>query len=103
MWPRPIDRRLSKFIHGLLPFIGNQKSQDRVNLELNIHLEGPVVDSFYDMALMSWAEKMDPPLPLLVNPSLRASTTNGDCFEQARARKEAMDNTSNEAIPAHPG
>ena len=55
------------------------------------------------MALLSWAEKMDPPLPLLVNPSLRASTTNGDCFEQARARKEAMDNSSNEAIPAHPG
>ena len=55
------------------------------------------------MALLSWGEKMDPPLPLLVNPSLRRSTTNGDCFDQARSRKEAMDSTSDEAIPSHPG
>jgi hypothetical protein len=30
-----------------------------------VHLEGPIVDSFYDMALLSWANAMDPPLPLL--------------------------------------
>lgn len=29
------------------------------------HLEGPIVDSFYDMALFSWGERLNPPLPLL--------------------------------------
>ncbi|KAF7800300.1 hypothetical protein EIP86_011548 [Pleurotus ostreatoroseus] len=89
-----IDRRIA--------CVSSNNIQDRVNLELNIHLEGPIVDSFYDMALISWGEKMDPPLPLLVNSSLRRSTTNGDCFDQARGRKEAMDSTSDEAIPSHP-
>jgi hypothetical protein len=29
------------------------------------HIEGPIVDSFYDMSLLSWAEVFRPPLPLL--------------------------------------
>ena len=37
--------------------------QDNDNLEMMIHLEGPIVDSFYDMALISWHKKMEPPLP----------------------------------------
>ena len=77
--------------------------QDRVNLEMNLHLEGPIVQSFYDMALLSWAEKMTPPLPLLVNPNMETQLTGGDCFEQAQARKAELDKTSFEAIPAHPG
>ena len=28
-----------------------------------IHLEGPIVDSFYDTSLISWANTLDPPLP----------------------------------------
>lgn len=37
--------------------------QDNDNLEMMVHLEGPIVDSFYDMALISWHKKLDPPLP----------------------------------------
>ncbi len=37
--------------------------QDNDNLEMMIHLEGPIVDSLYDMALISWHKKMEPPLP----------------------------------------
>lgn len=89
-----IDRRIA--------CVSSNNIQDRVNLELNIHLEGPIVESFYDMALLSWGEKMEPPLPLLVNPKERIAGGGADAFERAKARKEALDNTPNEAIPAHP-
>ena len=38
---------------------------DRPNIEMMVQLEGPVVDSIYDMALISWSNAMNPPLPLL--------------------------------------
>jgi phosphatidylserine/phosphatidylglycerophosphate/cardiolipin synthase-like enzyme len=37
--------------------------QDNDNVEMMIHLEGPIVDSMYDMALISWNKKLEPPLP----------------------------------------
>lgn len=37
--------------------------QDNDNMEMIIHLEGPIVDSMYDMALISWDKKLEPPLP----------------------------------------
>lgn len=40
--------------------------QDRVNMEMMVHIEGPIVQSFYDMALLSWWHAMSPPLPLLM-------------------------------------
>lgn len=33
-----------------------------------IHLEGPIVDSFYDMFLISWSNHLRPTLPLLAQP-----------------------------------
>ena len=74
-----IDRRVA--------CVSSNNIQDRVNLEMNLHLEGPIVDAFYDMALLSWAETMDPPLPLLVNPNLRVEQNGRTCFEEAQARK----------------
>ncbi|EOO01145.1 putative iq calmodulin-binding motif protein [Phaeoacremonium minimum UCRPA7] len=37
--------------------------QDNDNLEMMVHLEGPIVDSVYDMALISWHKKLQPALP----------------------------------------
>lgn len=34
-----------------------------------VHLEGPVVDSIYDLLLISWHERFSPPLPCLAEPS----------------------------------
>lgn len=34
-----------------------------------VHLEGPVVDSIYDLLLLSWHESFSPPLPCLAEPS----------------------------------
>jgi hypothetical protein len=47
------------------------------------HLEGPIVESFYDMSLLSWGEKFDTPLPLLKSPSLRTSGGTEAAFEEA--------------------
>lgn len=37
--------------------------QDNDNMEMMIHVEGPIVDSFYDAALVSWHNELKPPLP----------------------------------------
>ncbi|KAK5654513.1 hypothetical protein OQA88_7142 [Cercophora sp. LCS_1] len=47
--------------------------QDNDNLEMAIHLEGPIVDSMYDMALISWHKQLQPPLPTHKSPA----TENG--------------------------
>lgn len=41
-----------------------------------MQLEGDVVEGLYDMALLSWAERMEPVLPLVVNPPAKAGNTN---------------------------
>ncbi|KAK1989710.1 phospholipase D/nuclease [Colletotrichum falcatum] len=43
--------------------------QDNDNLELMVHVEGPIVDSLYDMALLTWHKKLDPPLPTIETPA----------------------------------
>lgn len=37
--------------------------QDNENLEMMVHMEGPIVDSMYDMAMISWHKHLEPPLP----------------------------------------
>ncbi|KAK4125704.1 hypothetical protein N657DRAFT_568968 [Parathielavia appendiculata] len=61
--------------------------QDNDNLEMLIHLEGPIVDSLYDMALISWHKRMNPPLPSYDYPA-------------ARKKHKAPDGASNGAVNA---
>ncbi|KAJ7632146.1 hypothetical protein FB45DRAFT_494404 [Roridomyces roridus] len=44
--------------------------QDNDNVEMMIHLEGPIVDSLYDMALISWHLKLTPTLPSATHPEV---------------------------------
>ncbi|KAJ7168186.1 hypothetical protein C8R43DRAFT_917003 [Mycena crocata] len=44
--------------------------QDNDNLEMMMHLEGPIVDSIYDMALISWHLKLTPKLPSSDHPEV---------------------------------
>lgn len=37
--------------------------QDNDNVEMMVHLEGPIVDSLYDVGLISWRLQLLPPLP----------------------------------------
>ena len=45
--------------------------QDNDNMEMMTHLEGPIVDSLYDMALISWHKKLEPRLPSHNSPAVQ--------------------------------
>lgn len=56
--------------------------QDNDNCEMMIHLEGPIVDSLYDMALISWSKRLEPPLPSHNSPAAHGglSTFSNETF-----------------------
>ena len=43
--------------------LSSNNIQDNDNLEMMVALEGPIVDSLYDVCLISWHNSLDPPLP----------------------------------------
>ncbi|KAK4054425.1 hypothetical protein OIV83_000919 [Microbotryomycetes sp. JL201] len=49
--------------------LNSNNIQDRPNVEMMVHLEGPIVDSLYDNLLLSWDRKFIPKLPCLQEPS----------------------------------
>ncbi|KAK3324080.1 hypothetical protein B0T19DRAFT_221305 [Cercophora scortea] len=59
-----VDRRI-----GILQ---SNNIQDNDNMEMMVHLEGPIVDSLYDVALISWHKALEPPLPSHDSPATRA-------------------------------
>ncbi|KAI1640079.1 hypothetical protein F4809DRAFT_638000 [Biscogniauxia mediterranea] len=62
-----VDRRI-----GILQ---SNNIQDNDNLEMMVQVEGPIVDSLYDMALLSWHQKLEPPLPRLASPAADATAS----------------------------
>ncbi|KAA6406800.1 MAG: hypothetical protein FRX48_09524 [Lasallia pustulata] len=50
-----VDRKIA--------ILSSNNIQDNDNLEMMTHIEGPIVDSFYDMSLASWHNELKPPLP----------------------------------------
>ncbi|KAF3391440.1 hypothetical protein F1880_007432 [Penicillium rolfsii] len=83
-----IDRRIA--------LLQSSNIQDNDNLEMLSHIEGPIVDSFYDAALLSWGKPLDPPLPLLNSPATNAPIP---CHE-ARSPDLSLVNGS-EILPEH--
>ena len=63
--------------------------QDNDNLEMMTHLEGPIVDSFYDMSLCSWHNEFKPPLPSSNSP---AATGGLPSFEKSSHSQMFDDN-----------
>ncbi|KAJ5776625.1 uncharacterized protein N7511_001636 [Penicillium nucicola] len=59
-----IDRRIA--------LLQSSNIQDNDNLEMLSHIEGPIVDGFYDAALLSWGKALEPALPLLNSPAAAA-------------------------------
>ncbi len=49
--------------------INSNNIQDRPNIEACIRLEGDIVNSVYDHALISWGNRLQPPLPCLTQPA----------------------------------
>ncbi|KAM0143535.1 hypothetical protein ACHAO1_000636 [Botrytis cinerea] len=69
--------------------------QDNDNMEMMTHLEGPIVDSLYDMALISWHKKFEPPLPSHNSPAVQGGLRS---FEN-KGHNEIFD--QNGAIRGH--
>lgn len=49
-------------------------------MEMMTHIEGPIVDSFYDMSLCSWHNELKPPLPSYNSPAAQGGLPS---FSQA--------------------
>ncbi|KAE8149782.1 hypothetical protein BDV25DRAFT_155747 [Aspergillus avenaceus] len=56
-----IDRRIA--------LLQSSNVQDNDNLEMMVRLEGPIVDAFYDTALISWGKHFQTPFPMLSSPA----------------------------------
>ena len=83
-----IDRRIT--------LLQSSNIQDNDNLEMLAHIEGPIVDSFYDAALLSWGKLLDPPLPRLSSPAKDAPIP---CHEATSPELASGDVT--ETLPEH--
>lgn len=77
-----------------IAIIQSNNIQDNDNLEMMTQWEGAIVDSFYDMALISWHNAMHPPLPLLNRPAAGQPTptfhseSHATLFDQSGNLKE---------------
>ncbi|KAI0459337.1 phospholipase D/nuclease [Xylaria acuta] len=60
-----VDRRIG--------IVQSDNIQDNENLEMMVQVEGPIVDSLYDVAMISWHKKLDPPMPCLHSPAVSAT------------------------------
>ncbi|KAI1468868.1 uncharacterized protein F4812DRAFT_458396 [Daldinia caldariorum] len=56
--------------------VQSNNMQDNDNLEMMVQVEGPIVDSLYDMALLSWHKKLEPPLPCLQSTATESGSTS---------------------------
>ena len=65
-----VDRRVA--------VVQSNNIQDNDNLEMMTHLEGPIVDSIYDTALLSWERPLHPPFPCLNDPASEDPVTSFD-------------------------
>ncbi|KAF7359290.1 hypothetical protein MSAN_01271400 [Mycena sanguinolenta] len=86
--------------------------QDNDNLEKMIHLEGPIVDSLYDMALISWHNKLTPTLPSSDHPEVEGGLGDEGVEESVLTGPSTVDSVvhpvgqsssqANEAMTANP-
>ncbi|KAK1749519.1 hypothetical protein QBC47DRAFT_311778 [Echria macrotheca] len=93
--------------------------QDNDNLEMMVHLEGPIVDSLYDVALISWHKRFEPPLPSRNEPAAQGGLGNGEEAQNGSVKQPGVvsseaqvgpedgggltgPSTTNSTIPPHP-
>ena len=71
-----VDRKIA--------ILSSNNIQDNDNLEMMTHIEGPIVDSFYDMSLCSWSKELTPPLPCLSTPAAQGGLPNDEQRSQGQ-------------------
>jgi hypothetical protein len=88
----------SKFtvIDRCIALLQSSNIQDNDNVEMLAHIQGPIVDSFYDAALLSWGKPLDPPFPRLNSPARDAPIP---CHEARSPGLASGDAT--EVLPEH--
>ncbi|KAF2200692.1 IQ calmodulin-binding motif protein [Delitschia confertaspora ATCC 74209] len=86
-----VDRRIA--------VVQSNNIQDNDNLEMMTHLEGPIVDSIYDTALLAWEKALHPPLPCLSDPASEAALPE----EKGRQFRRKLSDAGNaaELLPLH--
>ncbi|KAL2008576.1 hypothetical protein VTN00DRAFT_6770 [Thermoascus crustaceus] len=84
-----VDRRIA--------LLQSSNIQDNDNLEMMVQVEGPIVNSFYDMAIISWEKPFDPPLPMLESPAADAPPPT---FSTQQTTQETDEN-ENKPPPEH--
>lgn len=86
-----------------IAIVQSNNIQDNDNLEMASRLEGPIVDSLYDTALMAWNTAMSLPLPLLNSPALTAKKTSFDdpTFQSMFNGTENQLGQQREPMPLH--
>jgi hypothetical protein len=66
-----------------IAIVQSNNIQDIDNMEMMTQFEGPIVDSFYEVALISWHNALKPPLPLLDRPAAGLPTPTFDAETRA--------------------
>ncbi|KAL6232585.1 hypothetical protein BDW75DRAFT_217392 [Aspergillus navahoensis] len=67
-----VDRRVA--------LLQSNNIQDNDNLEMMVRVEGAIVDSLYDTALISWGKALEPPLPRLNSPAVDAPLPSAQVY-----------------------
>ncbi|KAL7946719.1 hypothetical protein V8C42DRAFT_318628 [Trichoderma barbatum] len=82
--------------------------EDNCNMEMMTHLEGPIVDSIYDTALITWKHPLDPPLPSHNSPAAEGGlpTLNQESLYLDRGAGQnqsriAVNGQSQSTLPEH--
>ncbi|KAF2015791.1 phospholipase D active site motif protein [Aaosphaeria arxii CBS 175.79] len=103
-----VDRRVG--------IVQSNNIQDNDNLEMMTHIEGPIVDSLYDTAMLAWEREMEPQMPYLQSPASLESeevrnerafgklgTTNGVSVEtkDTEKRRDSIEVEDREALHPH--
>lgn len=70
---------------------------------MSTHIQGDIVNGFYDMALLSWNNAMNPPLPLIAEPPAVQTNFNfGQDHEQIASKDtEVLKDSSRKPLEQH--
>ncbi|KAL4976700.1 hypothetical protein BDW66DRAFT_150852 [Aspergillus desertorum] len=77
-----VDRRVA--------LLQSNNIQDNDNLEMMIRVEGAIVDSLYDTALISWGKALDPPLPMLYSPAVEAPLPSAQVYFSSHCEENGI-------------
>ncbi|KAF5679586.1 IQ calmodulin-binding motif-containing protein [Fusarium heterosporum] len=86
----------------------SNNTEDNDNLEMMTHVEGPIVDSIYDTAIITWQNSLNPALPTLdasrTGSTSSSATSGSDHTEEDRIPSEIPHIAaaySGEGLPEH--